>query len=74
MFYGIAALGAFQYSLMAKLEPIFTALFSVIVLNQVLGFYQYLGIVLVVGSLSAYQLLQKKQQVVPAKAGADEYL
>jgi len=62
MFWGISLLGAFQYSLMAKLEPIFTSLFSVLVLNEVLGTNQYIGIVLVIGSLIAYQLLVEKKK------------
>jgi drug/metabolite transporter (DMT)-like permease len=56
MFYGIAHLGAFDYSLMAKTEPVFTALFAVLILSEVLKASQYLGMVLVLGSLLVYQL------------------
>jgi len=62
MFYGIAALGSFQYSLMAKLEPIFTALFSYLLVNEVLKAPQYVGILIVVGSLILYQLHNHQQQ------------
>ncbi|HAX91637.1 MAG TPA: hypothetical protein DCY07_05445, partial [Rhodospirillaceae bacterium] len=56
MFYGIALLGSFRWSLFAKIEPIFTALFSVLLLGEVLKTHQYLGILLVLGSLIAYQI------------------
>jgi drug/metabolite transporter (DMT)-like permease len=64
MFYALSILGAFQYSLMAKVEPIITALFAVIVLNEVLKPSQYVGIVLVAGSLVAFQVLGKKSAQV----------
>ena len=54
-FYGIALVGSFQFSLMIKLEPIFTALFSLLLLNQVLRAQQYFGMLLVVASLITYQ-------------------
>jgi drug/metabolite transporter (DMT)-like permease len=60
MFYGIALVGAFQFSLMVKLEPVFTALFSWVVLSEVLNFSQYFGMLLVVGSLIAYQYYEAK--------------
>jgi drug/metabolite transporter (DMT)-like permease len=59
MFLGISRLGAFQYSLMCKIEPIFTSLFSVLVLSEVLGFSQYVGMALVLGSLAAYQVISQ---------------
>ena len=52
MFYGIALAGAFQFSLTIKLEPIFTALFSWVVLGELLNSLQYLGILFVVTSLN----------------------
>ncbi len=55
MFYGIKLLGAFQFSLMIKTEPIFTALFSFLILGQTLEAHQYLGMVVVLVSLVAYQ-------------------
>ncbi|MFA4994735.1 MAG: DMT family transporter [Bdellovibrionales bacterium] len=65
MFWGIGLLGSFQYSLMCKVEPIFTSIFSVILLNEILSVHQYVGIALTVGSLVAYQLLcrAKEKQV-----------
>ena len=55
MFYGIALLGSFKYSLMVKVEPIFTAGFSFLVLGELLNGYQYCGMVLVIVSLITYQ-------------------
>lgn len=54
-FYSIALVGAFRFSMMIKIEPIFTALFSIIILGEVLKLTQYLGMALVVGSLMYYQ-------------------
>ncbi len=62
MFWGISLLGSFQYSLMCKIEPVFTALFSVFLLNEVLGLYQYIGMALVLGSLAAYQIVCQKRR------------
>ncbi len=71
MFFSIAVLGAFQFSLMSKMEPIFTAAFCALLVNEVLETPQYAGMVLVLGSLVFYQLLcrdqkfQKKESSVP---------
>ncbi|HEU5047168.1 MAG TPA: DMT family transporter [Rickettsiales bacterium] len=61
MFYGISLLGAFRYSLFAKTEPIFTAFYSLIFLHEVLKPQQYIGIAVVVGSLTLY-MLRKEQK------------
>lgn len=61
-FYGIAMLGPFRSSLMGKVEPIFTAIFSFIILGEVLNTYQYAGILLVIGSLGFFQYSQHKKQ------------
>lgn len=37
MFYGISRIGAFHFSLYNKLEPVFTSIFSVILIHEVLG-------------------------------------
>lgn len=60
MFYGIAKLGAFKFSLFLKLEPVFTTLFSIVLLGELLTLPQYMGMALVMGSLIAYQVLEKK--------------
>ena len=64
MFHGIALLGSFQFSLMVKLEPAFTAIFSILIVNEVLSAYQYVGMVLVIASLVIYQCYDKKALAV----------
>lgn len=61
MFYGIALLGAFKWSLFAKSEPIFASLFSVLFLGEVLKTSQYLGILAVIAGLVAYQVVAQKK-------------
>ncbi len=68
MFYGLAALGAFRFSLFLKLEPIFTAVFAVLIIHEVLAMHQYLGIVIVLASLLAYQYSQARRKPVPTTA------
>ena len=63
MFYGIALLGTFQWSLMAKLEPVFTAIFALIIVQEVLSLQQYFGIALVLFSLIGYQLLTQRSKI-----------
>jgi drug/metabolite transporter (DMT)-like permease len=60
MFYGIALLGSFQWSLMAKLEPLFTALFAFLVMGESLHFSQYFGMLLLLGSLAFYQFYARR--------------
>ena len=66
MFFGIALLGSFRWSLFVKCEPIFTAIFSVILLHEVLQLSQYFGMLLVLISLVSYQLLENRNKTVPA--------
>ena len=56
MFYGIALLGSFRWGLLLKLEPVFTALFSFLLLGEILKPLQYAGMAVVLGSLAAYQI------------------
>ena len=61
MFYGISMLGAFRFSLLIKSEPVFTALFSYLILGDSLSLPQYFGITVVILSLMFFQLsLEKK--------------
>lgn len=60
MFYGLAMLNAYRFSLIAKIEPIFTALFGVLLLNEILTISQYFGIAIVIGSLVLIQLFDKQ--------------
>lgn len=60
MFYGIALLGSFEFSLLIKIEPVFTSIFSIAFLGTFLAPSQYLGIAIVIASLTSYQLLTRK--------------
>ena len=59
MFYGISLLGSFRYSLLAKLEPVFAAAFSVIFFGEHLTWQQYIGMILVLLSLAIYQYMSQ---------------
>lgn len=59
-FYGIAYLGSFQFSLLAKLEPLFTALFAYVICGETLAWRQYAGMAIVIACLTAYGLLAHK--------------
>lgn len=56
MFFAIGRLGGFYYSLYNKLEPVFAAIFSVLLIGEVLSFSQYMGIFIVIASLVSYQI------------------
>jgi drug/metabolite transporter (DMT)-like permease len=60
MFYAIALIGSFQFSLLLKMEPVFTALFAMLLIHEKLGLGQYAGIAMVVGSLATYQVIEHK--------------
>lgn len=62
MFFGIAYLGSFQYSLMVKVEPVFTSIFSWLILGEILSPGQYLGMFLVLGSLAGYQYFEGRNR------------
>lgn len=62
MFYGIAKIGAFHFSLYNKLEPVFGAIFSAILIGEILNLTQYIGMVIVIGSLVGYQLWDYRQR------------
>ena len=62
MFYGIALIGSFRFSLFLKLEPIFTALFSIIFMKEILSWHQYVGMLTVIGSLVAFQYFDGKKK------------
>jgi len=63
MFYGISMLGSFRYSLLLKLEPVCTAIFSILILGEVLAMRQYVGMALVIVSLGAFQYLSNRSVV-----------
>jgi len=62
MFYAIALIGSFRFSLFSKTEPVFTALFAALLIGETLHMGQYLGILLVVGSLAVYQYIDHKRK------------
>lgn len=63
MLYGIAFLGAFSFSMIIKLEPIFTAIFSLLFIGEILAWQQYIGIAVVIGSLAAYQYIDHHKTI-----------
>lgn len=62
IFYGIALLDAFKFSMLIKLEPVFTAIFSIIIMKEYLKSHQYLGILIVILSLIFFQYFDKKDK------------
>ena len=70
MFYGIAWIGAFRWSLFSKLEPLFTTVFSVLLVHDILAPSQYLGIILVCASLASYQLMTHSRNLKLSRATA----
>lgn len=62
MFWGIARIGAFHFSLYSKIEPIWGAVFSVILLHEVLKPGQYMGMVIVIVSLVSYQIWDHRRK------------
>lgn len=61
MFYGIAYLGPYRFSMIMKLEPVFTTIFGIFLVNDTLILSQYLGITLVLTSLISLQLFDKQK-------------
>ncbi len=61
MFYGIELLGSFKLSLFSKMEPVFTSIFSTLLLGEVLKSSQYAGIAMVLGSLALYQVFEQRR-------------
>ena len=63
MFYAVSLIGSFRYSLFMKLEPVFTALFSIALVNEVLKPQQYIGMGIVISSLVIYQLSEQRRKL-----------
>lgn len=65
-FYGIAALGSFSWAISQKLQPVFTALVSALLVHEVLKPGQYGGMAVVLLSLGFYQYTEyRRKQPVP---------
>ena len=60
MFYGIACLGSYKFGMFMKLEPVFTMLFGIVLVNDHLAVMQYIGIAVVILSLVSLQLFDKQ--------------
>jgi probable blue pigment (indigoidine) exporter len=61
MLYGISMIGPFQFSLLLKIEPVLTSLFSALLINEILGGVQYAGMGLVVVTLALYQYIEHRR-------------
>jgi drug/metabolite transporter (DMT)-like permease len=59
MFFGLALIGSFRWSLFSKVEPIFTSLFAVWFIHEHLSPHQYFGIAIVIGSLITFSLFEQ---------------
>lgn len=63
MFYCIKQIGSFRWSLFLKLEPVFNAIISALLLKEILSLSQYFGMFLVIVSLVMYQLFDRKDAI-----------
>ena len=61
-FYAIKLLGSFRYSLFLKLEPMFSTIFAALLIGEYLKLSQYCGVVMVIGSLFAYQMFEHRRK------------
>ncbi len=61
MFYGVALAGAFRFSLFLKLEPVFNAVFAVLLLGELLAPVQYIGMLLVIGSMAVFKVFDRQK-------------
>lgn len=61
-FYGVAMIGAFRWSLFAHTQLIFTAIFSVWFMGEVLNISQYIGMGIVIASLITYQVISHRKE------------
>lgn len=62
MFWGIAKIGPFYFSLYNKLEPVLGAVFSVLLLGEILKPGQYIGMTIVIVSLVGYQIWDHRRK------------
>ena len=62
LFYSIQLIGAFRFSFISKLEPVFAAIFAAVLINEILSVEQYMGIAIVIVSLIFYQSQQAHKQ------------
>lgn len=58
-FYALSIVSAFRISFILKIEPIFTSLFAVLLLGEVLSLTRYIGMALVLLSLFFYEFYRR---------------
>ncbi|MEM6812385.1 MAG: DMT family transporter [Pseudomonadota bacterium] len=61
MFYGVAMLGPYHFSMLMKLEPVFTTIFGILLIGDLLSLSQYFGIAVVLISLISLQLFDRQK-------------
>ena len=62
---GVRQLGASEAAIVSTLEPLFTVLFAWLILGQVLGVVQLMGVLLIVGGIAASSILGKTAEPLP---------
>lgn len=62
LLYSVQLIGAFRFSFISKLEPVFAAIFAAVLINEILSVAQYIGIAIVIASLIFYQAQQAHKQ------------
>lgn len=62
IFYGISFLGPYRFSMVTKFEPIFTVFFGLLLLGEILVLSQYIGILVVIGSLITLQIFDRQRE------------
>lgn len=61
-FYAMSLIGSFRLSLTMKLEPIFTSMYAILLMHEILDPLQYFGIGLVVSSLLVFQYFDSRSK------------
>ncbi len=61
MYYALSRITSFEFSFFIKLELVFGAIISALLVNDILNLSQYLGIALVIGSLMIFQTIRKEK-------------
>lgn len=64
LLYSLAHIGSFRVSLILKSEAVFNAVFSVLLLGEILLWPQYAGMLMVILALTVYQLIELRRQSV----------
>lgn len=62
-FWALSVLDVCNISVLAKIEPICTTIYAYLILNEVLFTSQYVGMIFVISSLVAYQLIEQRKRL-----------